>query len=48
MDNNQTGWKPIKAAVAAMRLTNPIRDIVDQLKLPPEPHKPLISFSIGV
>src|SRR5690606_17701776 len=31
----------------SMRLTNPIRDIVDQLKLPQPPPKPLIALSIG-
>lgn len=30
-----------------MRITNPLRDIVDQLRVPEDPPKPLISLSIG-
>ncbi|PRP85862.1 tyrosine aminotransferase-like [Planoprotostelium fungivorum] len=39
--------RKIRAAKAAMRITNPLRDIVDQLKVPANPPKPLISLSIG-
>lgn len=40
-------WKPLTASKASMRITNPIRDIVDQLKIPENPSKELISLSIG-
>eukprot|EP01117_Protostelium_nocturnum_P011608 TRINITY_DN4215_c0_g1_i1.p1 TRINITY_DN4215_c0_g1~~TRINITY_DN4215_c0_g1_i1.p1 ORF type:complete len:418 (-),score=149.62 TRINITY_DN4215_c0_g1_i1:197-1450(-) len=40
-------WKTIKASEASLRIKNPIRDIVDSLKVPPNPPKPLISLSIG-
>jgi len=42
-----TGWKTIKASACSLRLKNPIRDIVDRLKVPTDNPKPLISLSIG-
>jgi hypothetical protein len=40
-------WGKIKPSGAAMRITNPIRDIVDKLKLPDNPTKAPLSLSIG-
>eukprot|EP01122_Echinamoeba_exundans_P006635 TRINITY_DN1905_c1_g1_i5.p1 TRINITY_DN1905_c1_g1~~TRINITY_DN1905_c1_g1_i5.p1 ORF type:complete len:204 (+),score=26.41 TRINITY_DN1905_c1_g1_i5:67-612(+) len=40
-------WGKIKPSSAAMRITNPIRDIVDKLKLPQNPTKTPLSLSIG-
>lgn len=40
-------WKTIRAADRAMRTTNPIRAIVDNLKSKPNPEKKVISLSIG-
>lgn len=40
-------WQKIKAADASLRMTNPIRAIVDKLKHVEQPDKPLISMSIG-
>ena len=42
------GWSTITPSRASMRLTNPIRDIVDLMKKPEIPDKPLISLSIGI
>jgi len=44
--NSEKIWE-IQPALASMRLTNPIRDIVDLMKKPNIPDKPLISLSIG-
>jgi hypothetical protein len=44
--HRRQGWS-IKPAADAMRIKNPIRDIVDQLKVPKDATKPLISLSIG-
>eukprot|EP01114_Cavostelium_apophysatum_P022741 TRINITY_DN832_c0_g1_i1.p1 TRINITY_DN832_c0_g1~~TRINITY_DN832_c0_g1_i1.p1 ORF type:complete len:466 (+),score=78.69 TRINITY_DN832_c0_g1_i1:126-1400(+) len=41
------GWEPVHAAKAALRISNPIRDIVDSLKVPKNATKDLISLSIG-
>jgi methyl coenzyme M reductase subunit C len=40
-------WKPIKASPASLRITNPIRDIVDRMQAA-NPEKSIISLSIGI
>ena len=40
------GWKPIKATPESLRISNPIRDIVDKLQAS-NPDKEIISLSIG-
>ena len=40
------GWV-VKASVKAARTTNPIRKIVDSLKRPENPTKPLVNLSLG-
>lgn len=40
------GWK-ITSSIQSKRTSNPIRKIVDQLKLPPNPSKKMIPLSIG-
>lgn len=40
-------WTTVPAAARALRTTNPIRAIVDNLKSPPNPNKEVISLSIG-
>jgi len=45
--SSKAEWKTIRPSKCSMRITNPLRDIVDQLKVPPNPPKPLISLSIG-
>jgi len=40
-------WSHISASKSSLRLTNPIRDIVDQLNIPLNPNKVKISLSIG-
>lgn len=37
----------LKASVASMRTSNPIRKIVDKMIVPPNPDKPKVSLSIG-
>ena len=38
---------PIEPALVARRTQNPIRNIVDQLKVQPHPDKPMISLALG-
>lgn len=38
---------PIEPALVARRTQNPIRNIVDQLKVQPHPEKPMISLALG-
>lgn len=45
--NSSSSWKPINATKSSLRITNPIRDIVDKIQFPDMPNKPLISLSIG-
>lgn len=40
-------WEPIKASSASLRITNPIRDWVDQIQLPKSHEKQHITLSIG-
>ena len=40
-------WGIVQASKAAQRTVNPIRQIVDRLKVPPNPAKPLISLGLG-
>ena len=46
MSSDRTTWN-IKASRTANQAHNPIRAIVDKLKLNPNVTKPLISLSIG-
>lgn len=46
MSSDRATWN-IKASRTANQATNPIRAIVDKLKLNPNVTKPLISLSIG-
>lgn len=46
MSSDRTTWK-VKSSRTANQATNPIRAIVDQLKLNPNVTKSLISLSIG-
>lgn len=46
--NTESTWKPIKASSSSLRITNPIRDIVDKIQFHDIPSKPLISLSIGM
>lgn len=39
--------EPIAASIVAQRTQNPIRNIVDQLKVQPHPEKPMISLALG-
>jgi hypothetical protein len=40
-------WKPIPASRRAQHTINPIRRVVDRMKITPNPMKELISLSIG-
>jgi hypothetical protein len=40
-------WLPIQASRSARNTINPIRRIVDRMKIAPNPSKPMISLSIG-
>jgi tyrosine aminotransferase len=40
-------WKQIEASLTARRTVNPIRQIVDQLKVEPNPQKDMISLALG-
>ena len=46
MSSERSSWK-IKASRTAKQAHNPIRAIVDKLKVDPNATKPLISLSIG-
>lgn len=46
MSSDRNAWK-IKSSKTAQQAHNPIRAIVDQLKVDPKATKPLISLSIG-
>jgi len=47
-ESKSAEWTSVKVAVSAMRITNPIRDIVDRL-VPPKDHpSPFLSLSIGM
>eukprot|EP00762_Andalucia_godoyi_P006539 ANDGO_04985.mRNA.1 Tyrosine aminotransferase len=43
---SDSNWH-IKASIVSHRTSNPIRKVVDQLKLPPNPEKQMIPLSIG-
>lgn len=45
-ENGSRGWK-VPASKAAKRTLNPIRKIVDTMKLEPNPELPMIPLSIG-
>jgi len=40
-------WKVVRASFMATHTDNPIRQIVDGMKLTPNPDKPMIALSIG-
>jgi tyrosine aminotransferase len=40
-------WRPISASRTAQNTVNPIRRIVDRMKITPNPSKEMISLSIG-
>ena len=44
---NNGVWQPIQASKSARNTINPIRRIVDRMKIAPNPAKDLISLSIG-
>lgn len=44
---NNGVWQPIQASRSARNTINPIRRIVDRMKIVPNPAKDLISLSIG-
>lgn len=44
---SKTTWS-VRASKRAQNMTNPIRAIVDGMKLAPHPDKPMISLSIGM
>lgn len=46
-DNVNGLWKPIEASRSARNTINPIRRIVDRMKISPNPSKEMISLSIG-
>lgn len=46
--NNREGeWPSIEKSLVAQSTTNPIRNVVDRLKIPPNPQKTLISLGLG-
>lgn len=46
-DGDDDHWKPIPASRSARNTINPIRRIVDRMKITPNPAKDMISLSIG-
>jgi hypothetical protein len=40
-------WKPIRASVSSLRMTNPIRALLETIKVPENPEKEMIDLSIG-
>lgn len=40
-------WPTIGKSLVAKHTTNPIRNIVDRLKIPPNPSLPMISLGLG-
>ena len=46
-NNNNNGWTAIEPSKSSQAVSNPIRAIVDRLKIPKDPNKELISLSIG-
>jgi hypothetical protein len=40
-------WKPIRASVSSLRMTNPIRALLETIKVPDNPDKEMIDLSIG-
>lgn len=46
-NGNNEVWKPIQASRSARNTVNPIRRIVDRMKITPNPAKEMISLSIG-
>jgi tyrosine aminotransferase len=46
-NGNKDAWLPIQASKSAKNTVNPIRRIVDRLKISPNPAKEMISLSIG-
>ena len=46
-NGNEDVWLPIQASRSAKNTINPIRRIVDRMKITPNPAKEMISLSIG-
>lgn len=46
-DSHLTGWPTIQKSNVAKRTTNPIRNVVDRLSVPPNPTLPMISLGLG-
>lgn len=42
----RTAWR-VNASASSKRVDNPIREIVDQMRLEPNPAKPTISLALG-
>ncbi|KAI3651594.1 hypothetical protein MP228_002897 [Amoeboaphelidium protococcarum] len=47
MDHHKTEWSQVKVSAKSRQTVNPIRNIVDKLKVDPHSSKSLISLSIG-
>ena len=45
--NSDSNWPMIKKSSVAQSTTNPIRNVVDRLKIPPNPEKEVISLGLG-
>jgi tyrosine aminotransferase len=43
----KTAWTPLPASIVSQRTVNPIRRIVDNLQVKPNPDKPVISLALG-
>ena len=44
--SGRNGWA-VESSVVSKRVVNPIRRIVDTMKIVPHPEKPMIALSIG-
>ena len=42
------GWPVVARSTVAKCTTNPIRNVVDRLKIPPNPALPVISLGLGI
>jgi hypothetical protein len=45
--SGRCGWH-VESSVVSKRTVNPIRQIVDTMKIVPHPEKPMIALSIGM
>ena len=46
-DHDEHHYPPITPSLSSLRTSNPIRKIVDHLKVDPHPEKKMIALSIG-